>query len=387
MGKTLGCVILVASMMVLAVGSPVAAMVGDVEVSAPSVYLVDAATGMELYARGAHERRAPASMTKIATLAVVFDALAQGGIALDDVVVASTRAQGMGGSQIYLEAGEEMSVEELILAVSISSANDASVALAEHVSGSVEAFVDDMNALASRLGLQDTNFTNPHGLDDPDHYSSAHDISQIARYLVTRHPRATEYSGIWDHWLREDTDDPFWLTNTNRLIGQYPGMDGLKTGKTDESLWCLSGTARRDDTRLIATVMAAPTSAERFDDVARLLDAGFAAVETVVLVEPGQAVTTVRVWEGVREHVALTVASPAIVTVPRGRKDEVGVGVLLEDEDLVAPVSGDQTVGMIRLEMDGRTLGEFTLVPAESVERCSLWVLFVRLLQRLWFVR
>lgn len=387
MGRKLSCVILVVSMLVLAVASPAEAVVSDVEVSAPAVYLMDVTTGMELYAKAAHERRAPASMTKIVTLALVFDALADGAISLDDVVVASSRAQSMGGSQIYLEAGEEMTVEDLILAVAVSSANDASVALAEYVSGSVEAFVDEMNELASRLGLTESHFVNPHGLDDPDQYSSAHDISQFGRYLLARHPQVTEYSQVWDHWLRQDSDSPFWLTNTNRLIGQYHGMDGLKTGKTDGSLWCLSGTAERDGTRLIATVMAAPTSGERFDDVARLLDAGFAAVETVVLIDPGDAVTTVQVWEGQREHVALTAADPVTVTVPRGRKDEVAVRVLLDADDLVAPVTRDLAVGMIRAEMDGRTLGEFPLVPAEDVDRCSLWVLFVRLLHRLWFVR
>ncbi|MFO8059609.1 MAG: D-alanyl-D-alanine carboxypeptidase family protein [Bacillota bacterium] len=393
MGRKLLCILAASLMLVNLWGVQASAAgeqllsAGPVEVMAPLAYLMDATTGTELYAKAEHERRAPASMTKIATLAVVFDALAAGEISTEDQVTASPRAASLGGSQIYLAAGEQMSVEDLLLAVAVSSANDASVALAEHVSGTVEGFVDDMNSLVSRLGLQNTHFTNPHGLDDDDHYSSAHDLARLGRYLVTHHPGVTEYTSTWSHWLREDTDRPFWLTNTNRLLQHYVGLDGLKTGKTDRAMWCLTATAAREATRLIATVMGAETSDHRFDDVARLLDAGFASVETVILARPGDTLTTAVVWDGQQEQVDLGVPQDAAVTIPRGAKDQVAVSTTVDADALVAPVGTDQVVGSVRAEIAGEVVGEFPLVPVHDVERCSMMALFGRIVRRLWFMR
>ncbi len=393
MGRKPMCILVVSLMLVSLWAVKVGAQgdrmldVGAVEVHVPSAYLMDATTGMELYGKAEHERRAPASMTKVVTLALVFDALAAGEISLEDQVTTSPRASALGGSQIYLAPGEQMSVEDLLLAVAVSSANDASVALAEHVSGTLEGFVADMNSLVASLGLQNTHFTNPHGLDDPDHYSSAHDMSHLSRYLVVNHPQVTGYTSMWTHWLREDTDKPFWLTNTNRLLQHYPGLDGLKTGKTDSAMWCLTATAAREGTRLIATVMAGSASDQRFDDVGRLLDAGFASVETVTLARPGDTLATVTVWDGRQEQVTLGVQKDAVVTIPRGTRDQVAVTAIPEADSLVAPIDADQVVGVVRAEMAAKTLGEFPLVSAQAVERCSLLTLFVRIMRRLWFLR
>ncbi len=359
----------------------------SVELSAASAHLMDATTGAELFSHRADERRAPASMTKIITMAVIFDALKAGTIRLDDVVVVSARASGMGGSQVFLEKGEEMSVEDLLKAVAISSANDASVALAEHVSGSVEAFVDDMNALGEHLGLINSHFTNPHGLDHPEHYSTARDINHFASYLLRTHPEVTDYTSVWTDWLREDTDDPFWLTNTNRLLGDYPGMDGLKTGRTEESGWCLSATAVRDGTRFIVTVINSPTSDERFDDVERLLDGGFAAAETVYLVEPGDVMAEVPLWEADVQSIELTVGERVVVTVPRGTADQVALRVEEPDAALAAPLSQESPVASVSAELEGTSIAEYSLVPVRNVERCGPVTLFVRMLRRLWVFR
>lgn len=393
MGRKLMCMVVVSLMLVSLWAAKIGAQgdilldVESIKISVPSAYLMDATTGMQLYGKAEHERRAPASMTKIVTMALVFDALAAGEIALEDMVTTSSQASAMGGSQIYLAPGEEMVVQELLLAVAVSSANDASVALAEHVSGTLEGFVDDMNALVVRLGLQNTHFANPHGLDHPDHYSSAHDMAQLARYLVINHPEVTAYTSTWDHWLREDTDRPFWLTNTNRLLQHYQGLDGLKTGKTDDAMWCLTGTADRDGTRLIATVMGGESSDQRFGDAAGLLDAGFAAVETVTLVRPGDILATVTVWDGEEEQVSLQVQSDLVVTIPRGTEDQVALSAVPESDSLVAPVRTDQVVGVVTAELGGKAIGEYSLVPAQNVERCSLLALFVRIARRLWFLR
>ena len=360
--------------------------VGPLELEAESAYLLDAATGLSLYGISEHERRAPASMTKIATMILVFEAVQSGEIAWDEEVVVSPRASGMGGSQVYLEAGEKMMVKDLLKAVAVSSANDASVALAEYISGSHEAFVGDMNELVERLGLTNTHFINAHGLDNPEHYSSAHDMAHLGRHLVTTYPQVLEYTSIWTDWLREDTDRPFWLTNTNRMIRQYPGVDGLKTGLTDESMWCLTATAKSNGTRLIVTVMGAPTSDARFDSVATLLNAGFAAVETIEFAQTGDVLGSLPVSEGEKQEVDVTVARDAEVTIPRGRAGDLVGDISLIQQDLKAPVSVQETVGQLQIRLEGELLQEIPLVPVEVIERCGIGTIFVRMLQIMWLL-
>jgi len=357
--------------------------IGDMELETPSAVLMDAKTGAVLFAKNPHERRAPASVTKIATLALVFESIEDGRITLDEQVTASPEACRFGGSQIYLEPGEVITVRDLLLAVAVASANDASVALAEHVSGTHEGFVEEMNQLAEHLGLDDTHFVNAHGLDHPEHRTSALDVARLSAYLVCTYPQVLEYTAIWSHYLREDSAKPFWLTNTNKLLKQFPGIDGLKTGSTDEAMYCVSATARRDDTRLIAVTMGAPTSSIRFAEAARLLNAGFGRVETVVIARAGESLGTLPVYEGRERLVEATVEHDVAITIPKGRRDDISHQLVLS-EGVVAPVQSVTPVGELVMSLDGHVLERICLVPDKSIERCGPWSLFLRVLGSIW---
>lgn len=242
--------------------------------SAKSSILIEASTGEIIHDSNKDERYAPASMTKIMSLILIMEDLEKGGITLDEKIKVSQTASSMGGSQIYLEAGEEMSVNDLLKAICVGSANDAVVALAERISGTEEAFVFKMNEKARKMGLKNTNFKNATGLDAANHYSSAYDMAQMARELV-RHNKILEYSGIYETYLRQDTNNKFWLVNTNKLIKTYDGMDGLKTGYTKEAGYCLTATAKKNNMRLIGVIMGEDTSQKRNEEMSKMLDYGF----------------------------------------------------------------------------------------------------------------
>ena len=230
--------------------------------SAKSSILIEASTGEIIHESNANERYAPASMTKIMSLILIMEELEKGNLSLDEKVKVSATAASMGGSQIYLEAGEEMTVNDLLKAICVGSANDAVVTLAERISGTEEAFVFKMNEKVKSMGLKNTNFKNATGLDTANHYSSAYDMASMARELV-RHKKILEYSGIYETYLRQNTKNKFWLVNTNKLIKTYDGMDGLKTGYTKEAGYCLTATAKRNNMRLIGVIMGEETSAKR----------------------------------------------------------------------------------------------------------------------------
>ena len=241
---------------------------------AKSSILIEASTGEIIHEQNSNEKLAPASMTKIMSLIIIMEEIEKGSIKLDEVITVSANASKMGGSQIYLEKGEKMTVDDLLKAICVGSANDAVVALAERISGSEEAFVFKMNSKVKSLGLKNTNFKNATGLDEANHYSSAYDMAQMARELV-RHKKILEYSGIFETYLRENTNKKFWLVNTNKLIKTYDGMDGLKTGYTNEAGYCLTATAKRNNMRLIGVIMGEETSQKRNEDMANMLDYGF----------------------------------------------------------------------------------------------------------------
>ena len=241
---------------------------------AKSSILIEASTGEVIHSKNENERLAPASMTKIMSLILIMEEIEKGNLKLDEVITVSENASKMGGSQIYLEAGEKMTVDDLLKAICVGSANDAVVALSERIAGSEEAFVFKMNQKAKELGLKNTNFKNSTGLDTANHYSSAYDMSVMARELV-RHNKILEYSGIYETYLRQNTNKKFWLVNTNKLIKTYDGMDGLKTGYTKEAGYCLTATAKRGDMRLIAVAMGEETSKIRNEEITRMLDYGF----------------------------------------------------------------------------------------------------------------
>ena len=273
--------------MTLGVGPAVGAMVPQPPtIAAKSAKLVDASTGQVLYAANSEERMAPASITKIMTMLLVMEQVRDGRISLDDVVAVSTEASLMGGSQVYLKERERVPVRDLMAATAIRSANDASFALAEHVAGTADDFVRMMNQRAVELGMENTQFTNPEGLDDPDHYTTASDIAIMSRELI-QYPEVLEWTSTWIGKMRDGTYDLF---NTNRLIKEYDGADGLKTGHTDKAGYCLAGTAERGGVRLIAVVMGTAGEKERVAETSKLLDYGFRNFERATLAEAGTKV-------------------------------------------------------------------------------------------------
>ena len=290
---------LLALMLALAVPAPCFAAVDEKTVEAPSAVLVSADTGAVLFEKNAHDRRSPASVTKLMTMLLVAEALDTGKIKLTDTVTGSANAASKGGSQIWLEVGEQMTVEELLKAVVIASANDACTALAEFVAGSDGAFVQRMNARAKELGLQDTHFENCTGLDDTakNHFSSAYDLAVIAREVL-RHNWITKYTTVWLDSLRNGKTE---LNNTNKLVNTYDGITGLKTGTTEKAGFCLCATARRDGMQLIAVVLGAKTSEQRFSAATALLDSGFADYRLVTLLADPKKITQITVKNGVQK--------------------------------------------------------------------------------------
>ena len=260
---------------------------------AKSGILIEAGSGKILYENNIHERVSIASLTKMVSQIIILEEIEKGNIHWDDIVTVSRNAAGMGGSQIYISEGEKISVRDLMKGISVASGNDATVAMAEFISGSEEKFVKRMNDVAKRLKLKDTHFVNCTGLDEENHYSSSYDLSIIARELILNHPMILEFSSIYEDYLRENTDNKFWLVNTNKLIRFYEGADGLKTGHTDDAGYCLAATAKQNNLRLIAIVLGEEDSKVRNNEVMELLDYGFQSVEVQCLKKKGSLVDTI----------------------------------------------------------------------------------------------
>lgn len=256
--------------------------------------LIEANSGKIIFEKDKDEHQSIASLTKIASLIIIFEELEAGNIHYDDVVTASRNASEFGGSQIYLEAGEKMTVKDLIKGISIASGNDAVVAMAEHISGSEDKFVSRMNKLVKRLKLKNTNFVNCTGLDEENHYSSAYDVALLARELIVKHPKILEFSSIYEDYLRNNTDNKFWLVNTNKLIHLYSGCDGLKTGHTDAAGYCLASTAKRDGLRLIGIVLGENDSNVRNKETMELLDYGFNNIKMNCVLKKGEVID--KIW-------------------------------------------------------------------------------------------
>ena len=334
-----------------------------VEVSSPSAVLMEARTGGVLSAKAADERRAPASVTKVMTLLLAAEAVDSGSLGLDETVAASERAASMGGSQVWLEAGEEMSVSELIKCVAVASANDCAVALAERIAGSEAAFVEQMNARAGQLGLQNTHFTNCTGLfDDPEHYTSALDIAVMSRELL-RHGWITEYTSIWTDSIR---DGEFGLANTNKLLRSLPGCTGLKTGFTSRAGYCVAASAERDGTEYIAVIMGAESSERRNADAAALIEYGFANYATIPALE--SALPPVRVDAGEAESVQPELGGDGYVLVNRAAAAKAERRLDLA-ACVPAPVEEGQQLGTLTLTAEGETLAVIPLLASSGVAR------------------
>ncbi len=337
----------------------------DFDVDAQSAILMDAATGTVLYEKNADEPLPPASVTKVMTLLLIMEAVDSGTLKLDDMISTSENAASMGGSQIFLKVGEEMTAEDMIKSVIIASANDAAVALAEHIAGSEEAFVEKMNARAAELGLKNTHFENTNGLDDTttNHKTSARDIAIMSRELI-KHKKILEYSSIWMDTVR---DGAFGLTNTNRLIRFYKGATGLKTGSTSRAKFCISATAERDGMHLIAVIMASPTRDVRNECAKKLLDYGFANY-TVYRCESAD-MGEINVTGGI-ENICPVKSSPFELLIPKSKEKAITSETNL-NPSAAAPLKEGDKLGEITYMLDGEIIGKSDITAAVSVDKIS----------------
>ena len=337
--------------------------------SAPSVLLMEASTGTILYEKDSHALLRPASITKIMTLILIFDAISSGGIALDDTVTVSEYAASMGGSQVFLEQGETQTVDTLIKCISVASANDACVAMAEYISGTEAAFVENMNRRAKELGMNDTTFVNCCGLDADGHLTSAYDVALMSRELTMKYPQIHEYSTIWTdtitHITKRGTQD-FGLTNTNRLIRQYPYATGLKTGSTSLAKYCVSATAKKDDMELIAVVMAAPDPKARFTDASSLLNYGFSKYQ-IFVDENTDILSSIPVKKGTSNEVPLSYRS-SFQYVVTSETELSGITKEIELPDFVnAPVLSGDVLGRAVYKLGNKTLGTVDILCAQNI--------------------
>lgn len=350
----------------------------ELPIPAPAACLLEQQTGALLYEKDAHSRRSIASVTKVMTLLLILEAIDQGSLSWETQVTASAHAAGMGGSQIWLEEGETMSVSELVKCITVVSANDCSVAMAEHLSGSEEAFTRQMNRRAEELGLRNTHFTNCTGLfDEPEHYSSAYDVAVMARALMD-HPEIRDYSTIWMDTARNGA---FGLNNTNKLIRSYPGATGLKTGFTNGAGYCLAATAQREETAFVAAVLGAETSQQRFDSAAALLNHGFANFSLCDLAAR-VPLPPVAVKLGTRDWVQPVFPGDALLLLEKHQSQSLRFvpefGAAPE-----APVAQGQELGRV-LVYGGQTLLEsIPLVAGQAVERLSTGAIFQMLVRQL----
>ncbi|MBW7649664.1 D-alanyl-D-alanine carboxypeptidase family protein [Anoxybacillus sp. ST4] len=345
---------------------------------ARSAILIERDTGAVLYEKNAHEPLPPASMTKIMTMLLIMEAIDQGKLKLDERVRASEYAASMGGSQIFLEPGEEMTVDDLLKGVAIGSGNDASVALAERIAGSEEAFVHMMNEKARQLGLKHTTFENTTGLPAKNHYSTAYDMAVMAKELL-KYDLITKYTGTYEDYLRQHTDKKFWLVNTNRLVKFYPGVDGLKTGYTSEAKYCLTATAKKGNMRVIAVVFGAPTPKARNAQITKMLDYAFSHYETKPLYKKGETITTLPVSKGKKRSVAVVTSEPLSVLLKKGEKSEAIKAAWKLNEKVKAPVKKGDVLGTLIIKKDGSVIAKSPLVAKEQVEEANMWELFKRM--------
>ncbi|WP_070121590.1 D-alanyl-D-alanine carboxypeptidase family protein [Bacillus marinisedimentorum] len=349
----------------------------DLADNAESAVLMERDSGKIMFEKNADKELPPASMTKIMTMLLVMEAMENGELKMDETVRTSDYAASMGGSQIFLEPGEEMTVRDLLKGVAIASGNDASVALAERVAGSEDAFVEQMNKRAKELGLKNSAFKNVTGLPAEGHYSSANDMAVIAKELL-KYDKVIEFTGTYEDYLREDTDKKFWLVNTNRLVKFYPGVDGLKTGYTNEAKYCLTATAKRDGMRVIAVVMGAPTPKERNRQVSKMLDYAFNRYETHQLYEQGKKIGEVPIIKGDRRYADLVTAEPISLLTKKGEKtDDIKTEVKVP-QGLQAPLEKGSKAGKLIFTKNGEVVLEKDLVVKEEIKTASWLDLFKR---------
>lgn len=355
----------------------------DVAISAPAAILIESSTGQVIYERNATERRSPASITKIMTLLLTFEAIDSGKASLSDQVIVSEHASSMGGSQVYLAQNETQTLETMIKCIAVASGNDASVAVAEHIAGSEEAFVDLMNQKAEELGMVDTHFEDCSGLTDSDnHYSTAKDIAIMSRELTTKHPDIFNYTTIWMEDITHETaqgTSTFTLTSTNKLLKQYQYTTGLKTGSTSKALFCLSATATKDGIDLIAVVMGAADNAHRVSDAQTLLTYGFNICDLYIDAN-GEDLTPLKVEKGVEDEVGLLFFGEFRYLDTQGSDLSQVVKVLELPESVEAPVAEGSQAGRAKYYLNGTEIGSVPILYADTVEKAG----YMDYLKKIW---
>ena len=336
----------------------------DLGLNAKSAILMEESTGNILYESNPDERLPIASVTKVMTMLLIMEAVDSGKISLDDMVTVSENAMSYGGSTMFLETGEQLTVNDMLKGIAVASANDGCVAMAEHLAGSESAFVDMMNEKAKELGMENTHFMNTNGLDEDDHYSSARDVAIMSRELM-KHETIFNYTSIWMDTLR---GGKFQLANTNKLIRFYDGANGLKTGSTSKALCCLSAAAKRNDMQLIAVVLGAPTSAERFASAKSLLDYGFANYAVNTQITAGDEVQKIAVEKGVDKVVGVVAGDSCSTLVKKGQEDNITKEIKI-DETITAPIEAGQKIGTMTISRDGEVIADIDLNASSAVEK------------------
>lgn len=349
--------------------------------SANSGILIEANSGKIFFEKNQDQKVSVASMTKMVAQIIIMEEIEAGHIHWNDIVTASLNASGMGGSQIYLESGEKMTVEDLMKGISVASGNDATVAMAEYISGSEEKFVKRMNEKVKELGLKNTHFANCTGLDEENHYSSAYDMAVIARHLILRHPNILKFSSLYEDYLRENTTRKFWLVNTNKLVSQYQGTDGLKTGHTDDAGYCIAATTKRDGLRLIAIVLGEKDSKVRNRETIGLLDYGFQTIKLKTLKKKGEVVEKLTLSKTNPKIVSLLLKEDLKVVEEIGEEKSYQYEVKLSS--LSFPAKKGDVVGNIQVLVDKEIVSTEKIVLGMDIKRLSLWRLYFDNLQKI----
>ena len=342
--------------------------------------LIEQKTGQILYEHNMHEKLRPASVTKVMSLLLIMEALDSGQISLTDKIPCTEDAAGMGGSQIWLEVGEELTVDEMLKAICVVSANDCTVAMADYLCGSQEAFVQKMNERAKELGMNDTTFKNCHGIDEDGHVTSAYDIALMSRELLNNHPSIMNYTTIWMDTLRNGESE---LVNTNKLIRNYKGATGLKTGSTSVALYNLSASATRDGLSLIAVIMKAPTTKIRFAEAQKLLDYGFSNYQYKLIARGGDILKEIEVNKGVAPKLNLVIENDVGILVKKGEDKNIEQIVNI-DENISAPITQNQKLGEIIFTLNGQEIGKSNLIAEINIEKRTFFNIATNVYQN-WF--
>jgi len=347
----------------------------DVTPNAGSSVLMEVSTGTILYEKNKDSRVAVASLTKMMAQILILEAIEDGSLTWEEKVKASSNAAGYGGTQIYLQPGEMMTVRDLMKGISMASANDATVVLAERIAGSEDAFVKMMNDKAKELGLQNTNFVNPTGLDEENHYSSAYDMALIAIELL-KHEEILEFSSIYEDYLRTDTPNKFWLVNTNKLVRFYDGADGLKTGFTDDAGYTMAVTAKRDDMRLIAVVLGEAVSKVRNAETTALLDYGFNLYKINVLKKQGDVVDTIEIDRGNKTKIDVLLGED-ITVLSRKSDTEKSYTEKINLDEVSLPINKNQNIGTIEIYDGNNKVGSYSLIAGDDVKKKGFFSIFL----------